>query len=265
MSKALKRPMFRRGGPANDGIMSGITDRKQYANGKTLQDYIKEAESVLPTQPKTRLHLGTVGIALAQGVPLVDALGLGYKQFTKADDARRARDYQRRLALAQFGLERKGKMEDLEKSIQARKDIAKMTLAGKEDKDLTAFKKLYQGSETQAKNRLQYERAGLESEARKKFGEKYEGFIGGDFHGRLKDFERKNNIGKVYYDVTDGQFKRLRQTPDGEFKFQIINIGTFDPAADKPKPKETPFADALSAIELEKEFSDEDIANLRFP
>ena len=33
MSRALKRPMFKRGGPANDGIMSGIVDREKKANG----------------------------------------------------------------------------------------------------------------------------------------------------------------------------------------------------------------------------------------
>ena len=30
MSRTLRRPMFRRGGPANDGIMSGIEDRKKF-------------------------------------------------------------------------------------------------------------------------------------------------------------------------------------------------------------------------------------------
>ena len=100
MSRALKRPMFRRGGPANNGIMSGITDRKQYANGTTrilnpdlartqAKDIISVMEELSPT-PKTRLPLGTIGLALAQGVPLVDALGAGYTDFVKRDDARRA-------------------------------------------------------------------------------------------------------------------------------------------------------------------------------
>ena len=31
MSRTLKRPMFRRGGTVNDGIMTGLTDRKQLA------------------------------------------------------------------------------------------------------------------------------------------------------------------------------------------------------------------------------------------
>jgi len=249
MSRTLKRPMFRRGGPANDGIMSGLEDRKQYANGTTIQEYIKEAETVLPKSQPARFPIGQLGLNLVSGKfagdgfmqNLIGSLQNPYSQYIKADDARRAKDYQRKLALAQFGLERKAKAEDLDKTIQARKDIARMTLEGKENKDLTVFKKLYQGSETQAKNRLAYENSGLEAVARKIFGDTYAEFIGGNVHGKLEDFEKKQNIGKVFFDVTDGKFKQLRLTLDKEFKFKIIDLATFDAAADKAKiiPKET--------------------------
>ena len=33
MSRTLKRPMFRRGGAVNDGIMTGIVDREKKAEG----------------------------------------------------------------------------------------------------------------------------------------------------------------------------------------------------------------------------------------
>ena len=33
MSRILKRPMFRKGGSVNEGIMHGIVDRKGYATG----------------------------------------------------------------------------------------------------------------------------------------------------------------------------------------------------------------------------------------
>ena len=39
---------------------------------------------------KTPLPLGTVGFALASGADPIDALGLGYQQFVKRDDARKA-------------------------------------------------------------------------------------------------------------------------------------------------------------------------------
>ena len=90
--------MFRRGGPANDGIMSGIEDRKQLANGTGLDVDRARLESMaisnimneLAPIPKTRLPLGSVGFALASGVDPIQALGAGYQQFVKRDDARQA-------------------------------------------------------------------------------------------------------------------------------------------------------------------------------
>ena len=92
MSRTLKRPMFRRGGAVNDGIMTGIVDREKKAEGDLgtrTEEIIKAMQQYAPI-PKTRLPLGEVGIALASGVDPIEALGLGYSKFTKADDARQA-------------------------------------------------------------------------------------------------------------------------------------------------------------------------------
>ena len=67
MSRTLRRPMFRRGGPANDGIMSGIEDRKKFQDdplknfdvenvGKSARGFIEQFEPLLREYtPKTRL------------------------------------------------------------------------------------------------------------------------------------------------------------------------------------------------------------------
>ena len=92
MSRTLKRPMFRRGGAVNDGIMTGIVDREKKAEGDLgtrTEEIIKAMQQYAPI-PKTRLPLGEVGIALATGADPIEALGLGYSKFTKADDARQA-------------------------------------------------------------------------------------------------------------------------------------------------------------------------------
>jgi hypothetical protein len=84
--------MFRRGGTVNDGIMTGIVDREKKAEGDIgtrTEEIIKAMQQYAPI-PKTRLPLGEVGIALASGVDPIEALGLGYSKFTKADDLRRA-------------------------------------------------------------------------------------------------------------------------------------------------------------------------------
>ena len=94
MARVLKRPMFRRGGSTNDGIMSGLTDREQKSTGDLIgraRELTPELESLLREfTPKTRLPLGAVGAALVQGTPIRDALTAGYTDFAKRDDAREA-------------------------------------------------------------------------------------------------------------------------------------------------------------------------------
>ena len=100
MSRILKRPMFRRGGSTNTGIMSGLVDRRNYSTGKfgsmtedeirSNIDLLKGLQDQFAPLPKTRLPLGEVGLALASGAPIVDALGVGYRKFVSEDDKRRA-------------------------------------------------------------------------------------------------------------------------------------------------------------------------------
>ena len=94
MARVLKRPMFRRGGSTNDGIMSGLVDREQKQFGDVAgraRELTPELESLLREfTPKTRLPLGAVGAALVGGTPIRDALTAGYTDFAKRDDAREA-------------------------------------------------------------------------------------------------------------------------------------------------------------------------------
>ena len=94
MARVLKRPMFRRGGSTNNGIMSGLVDREQKQFGDVAgraRELTPELESLLREfTPKTRLPLGAVGAALVGGTPIRDALTTGYTDFTKRDDAREA-------------------------------------------------------------------------------------------------------------------------------------------------------------------------------
>ena len=47
MARILKRPMFNRGGSTNNGIMTGLVDRKGYAEGPTQAEiYAKEYEDM---------------------------------------------------------------------------------------------------------------------------------------------------------------------------------------------------------------------------
>jgi len=90
MSRILKRPMFRRGGKVNEGIMSGIVDRTKHAenpfpgsdiNLESLKGNTAALEAILEQYtPKTRLPIGEFGLNLASGMTLTDALRDPYKK-----------------------------------------------------------------------------------------------------------------------------------------------------------------------------------------
>ena len=102
MSRTLKRPMFRRGGSTNNGIMTGIVDREQKQIGDVAgraRELTPELASLLEEfTPQTKLPIGQLGLNLASGKfagdgflqNLVGSLQDPYRQFTKADDAREA-------------------------------------------------------------------------------------------------------------------------------------------------------------------------------
>ena len=108
MSITLKRPMFRRGGSTNTGIMSGLVDRRNYSTGmfgSMTEDQIRSNIDMLvglqdqfAPLPKTRLPIGDVGLALASGADPIEALGIGYKKFVSDDDKIRALREKRKSA-----------------------------------------------------------------------------------------------------------------------------------------------------------------------
>ena len=112
MSRILKRPMFRRGGKVNQGIMSGLVDRTKLANGTdignmTADEFRANLKNLMNIQdqftplPKTRIPLGEIGYALASGAPVTDALFTGYKKFVSDDDKIRAlRDKRKSAAVS---------------------------------------------------------------------------------------------------------------------------------------------------------------------
>jgi len=117
MARTLKKPMFRRGGTVNDGIMTGLVDRKQYAEGPTQAEiYQKQYEDMLskiqPTKPK--FNLGQLGLNLISGQFAGDGLLKNlagsaqdpYSSFVKQSDALKNLDYQKRMTAATMGIKR---------------------------------------------------------------------------------------------------------------------------------------------------------------
>ena len=122
MARVLKRPMFRRGGSTNDGIMSGLTNREKKSTGDLIgrtRELTPGFESLLEEfTPQTRLPLGAVGAALVQGTPIRDALASGYADFVKRDDAREraVRTGAAKLGIGQAQAEAIAKIKDRRKT-----------------------------------------------------------------------------------------------------------------------------------------------------
>ena len=61
MSRILRRPMFRRGGSTNEGIMHGLVDRKGYNLGTRTEEITAAMDKYAPI-PKSRFPLGQMGL-----------------------------------------------------------------------------------------------------------------------------------------------------------------------------------------------------------
>jgi len=123
MSKILKRPMFRKGGSANEGIMTGLVDRKGYSTGTSWEDVVAknpsigkyyDAMSAIEQPRDTSLY----NMLIQGGLNLVSGEGAGggtlsniaksYKgpseQFMQSQMLRQQRDAKMKEAAVQAGL-----------------------------------------------------------------------------------------------------------------------------------------------------------------
>ena len=234
--KIFRRPMFRKGGEAMTGIMENISPRQNYAEQGNVYD---EAEKIIterlgPVQKGDPLtdFLLTYGPSLASSAlpggllrNVVASADEPVKNLLANRRAARDREEARKLAGIELG-------ESMAER-QLKKDIAGMKVQDSLNL-LPTFLDLYEGDLTQAQNRTNYEKSGLQTRAKEVFSKNFAGLVGGDRHGDIesKTFKNKKNVGKVYYDITDGQFKRIRKTTEG-FGVEVVDINTFDTVADE--------------------------------
>ena len=237
--RIFKRPMFRKGGEAMTGIMENIAPRQNYAEG----DFYDKAQEIIteklgPVQKGDPLtdFLLTYGPSLASSAlpggtmrNIVAAADKPVANLLASRKAGRDKEEARKLAALQLG-------ESMAER-QLKKDIAGMK-AGVDL--LPTFLDLYEGNLTEATNRNNYEKQGLQTKAKGVFGDSFKGLVGGDRHGDInsKAFKTKKRVGDIYYDITDGQFKQVRKTADG-FGIKIIDIDTYDAEAEEAAKVDT--------------------------
>ena len=244
--RVFKRPMFRKGGEAMTGIMENISPRQNYAEkGSVYDEALATVDEVLgPPQKNDPLtdFLLLYGPSLAKsnlpGGTIRNIIGAAYdplKQTLASRRAQRERERARRLTALQLAEAKK----DRELKRQISEDRLEAMKLGKGLDLFPQYFDQYGGDTTLANNRVIYENQGLKTKGMSIFKEKFKGLVGSDptaaaIHGDInsKAFLNKDNLGNVYYDITDNKFKRVRRTAEG-FGVETIDIDTFDPEADK--------------------------------
>jgi hypothetical protein len=213
--------MFRRGGTVNDGIMTGIVDREKKAEGDIgtrTEEIIKAMQQYAPI-PKTRLPLGEVGIALASGVDPIEALGLGYSKFTKADDLRRAALAKRRAGAVGIAIQAREAERLARLKNQKKTDYAAQT----PEEQFKVRSKIYSESRIPAISNNAANLASFEIRHRDKDYVQ----LGFSYSNKTRKFEPQFNSvpeGAITYNPVDGRaYKR-----EGD-KFIELNPFTLEP------------------------------------
>ena len=237
--KIFRRPMFRKGGEAMTGIMENISPRQNYAEQGNVYD---EAEKIIterlgPVQKGDPLtdFLLTYGPSLASSAlpggtlrNIVAAADRPVQNLLASRRDARGREEARKLAAIELGESMAER--DLKRELGQMKAQDSLNL-------LPTFLDLYEGDLTQAQNRTNYEKSGLQTRAKEVFGKSFKGIVGGDRHGDIesKTYLNKKKKGDIYYDITDGKFKQIREKVGGGFGVQIVDITTYDSAAEEAK------------------------------
>ena len=166
-----------------------------------------------------------------------DKLTLGEKQAYDAKLLDEARSYQDMKDSDkreyEKGLIADGRIFELEKITRKEEFDEKMfdkTLEQSKLRTSDNYLEFYGGSDVKASNRADYENNRTEAKLLELFGKDSAGLIGGDKHGSIESIikgKKKKNIGKVFFDITDGTTKRIRKNTDGSFGFEIIDLNNF--------------------------------------
>ena len=272
MSRILKRPMFRKGGSTNSGIMDGLVDRKGYATGTYKERALEALRTDAPRDTSMYEMLIGGGLNLVSGAGagegLMSNVARSYKgpseEFFKRQQA--ARDYDRKLeqTAGQIGLEQEFAMEQIKAKSNPQTALYNVYLEQGVEAGMS-------GSEAQ---RFATYHTTLKEELRQKVGGNR---VGGVIEFDLNDEKQKKkqlpkmkkDIGKYFYDPYDGKIKQLVEQNGvlGFLEFDSIDSIDFSGVPSGISTESSsPYADEVTAMEQEKSegfLPDEDIAAIR--
>ena len=274
MARILSRPMFRKGGSANSGIMDGLVDRKGYAQGPD-NPWIEEAREALRTDAPRDTSLSEM--LIGGGLNVVSGAGAGegllanlaksYKgpseEFFKSQRARS--DYDRKVdqAAAQMGLEQKWALEQIKAKDDPNRALRNVYLT-------QAIENGYDAPEAQ---RIADYQITTKTELQNKVGrERVGGIIEFDLNDEKQTKKQlpklKKKIGHYFYDPYDGKIKLLTEQNGvlGFVEFNSVADITFGAEEGTSTVSTSPYQDEVEAREQEKSegvLADEDIAAIR--
>ena len=274
MSRILKRPMFRKGGSTNEGIMHGLVDRKGYANGTYKERALEALRTDAPRDTSMYEMLIGGGLNLVSGAGAGEGLMANVARSYKGPSEeyfktqRAARDYDRKLeqTAGQIGLEQEFAMEQIGAKSNPQSTLFNIYL----DQAVDA------GMSGPVATRFATYRTTMEEELRKKVGDNLLGGIIEDNFNTLNEKQRRSKIsklkktgmGKYFYDPYDGKIKQLVEI-DGSLQwraFDSVDSIDFSPVSGVSTETSTPYQDAQDFRDIEKQegnIFDEDIATIR--
>ena len=251
--RTLNRPMFRIGGSAGTGITSGLAPRQGYENGKMVTDYEEKLKMLRGVQmPRDRslsnfmidFGLGMVGTPPTGNI-LQTAANVArepFQGYRKAQEQRAAYDQQLGMAAATSAMTQSDKM----KQIAAAAMYKDQKDPQEEMKALAAeYLDDYAGDYNLAMNKAKFFLE-VRPQLASSFGESQ---VGGIIdQGELADEKAQkkwmkrngNKLGQIFYDINDGQAKKLIQQPGTmTLGFEVVDLGGMSQAAAAEMPTDS--------------------------
>jgi len=268
MNNLYKRPMFRKGGSAEGGITSGL-QRQGFSTGKSSRQRIMDAMGTAPPRRNFNDFLINFGLDIASRSPqgnIFQTAALAaqdpYKQFAQRRDADQnlmrqvgmeaeIMDINKESAAAAAEAERKFKSSQLEKKIQADKELYNL------ERDSSIDNLIASRAQDSIADNIYNNYTTAKNEADWVFrkSKEYKNIGGVLTKNQIADNRfakkqgKKNGVGKIYYDPFNDRVMQVAVV-EGEYVLKQIDgteqITEQTTITEKPKSSEQAYKDKVS-------------------
>ena len=243
--RTLNRPMFRIGGSAGTGITSGLAPRQGYQTGKMVTDYEEKLKMLrgvrMPPDRSLSNFMIDFGLGMVGTPPTGNILQTAanvarepFKGYRQSQQQREAYDQQLGMAAATSAMTQSDKMKQIAAAAMYKDQKDPM----EEMKALAAqYLDDYAGDYNLAMNKAKFFLE-VRPQLAKTFGESQ---VGGIIdQGELADEKAQkkwmkrngSKLGQVFYDINDGQIKKLIQQPGTlTLGFEVVDLSGMSQAA----------------------------------